>query len=248
MKPGMCPDFPVMVNDWLSSTAVTLMTVAEEGAYWRLLCHAWNDPGCLLPDDDASLAALSRLGDAWNQGSGAKIRRCFTTDPERPGFIYNVRQRATRIEQQRRIERANTKCAIMRDAKERKRGQSLQEPLEAPLKASLQEPLQALSSPLSPLPSPLTLPSFKDVGQNELIPSAPGGAPASVSDEQWLEGLKADPAYSGIDIGHEHAKLVRWCKENRKQPTRRRFINWLNRADKPLSVPKSQKPSATESF
>lgn len=58
--------------------------------------------------------------------------------------------------------------------------------------------------------------------------------PASDND-LFLSELKADKAYEGIDVEAEHAKMLRWCKENRKQPTRRRFINWLNRADKPLN-------------
>jgi uncharacterized protein YdaU (DUF1376 family) len=105
MKAGLCPDYPVMVNDWLSSTKIALMTPAEEGAFWRLLCHAWNDPGCNLPADDATLAALSRLGSAWKR-SGPRIRECFQADPSRPGTIFNSVQRASREAQDRRIQGA----------------------------------------------------------------------------------------------------------------------------------------------
>lgn len=150
MKPGLCPDFPVMVGDWLSSTAVAMMTPAEEGAYFHLLCHAWSDSGCCLPDNEEALAALSRLGPQWHQGSGAKIRRNFVADAERPGFIFNERQRATRQAQADRVEAARQKCSVMREAKRAKRQSSYKEPL----KESYKEPLQALSSPLSPLPSP----------------------------------------------------------------------------------------------
>jgi hypothetical protein len=54
------------------------------------------------------------------------------------------------------------------------------------------------------------------------------------SSSKWIEELKTDPAYKGIDVEREHAKCVRWSKEHKVQPTRRRFINWLNRSDKPL--------------
>lgn len=47
--------------------------------------------------------------------------------------------------------------------------------------------------------------------------------------------LQASPAYSGIDVKAEAAKMFEWCAANSKQPTKRRLINWLNRADKPLS-------------
>ena len=103
MKAGLCPDYPVMVNDWLSSTKITLLTPAEEGAFWRLLCHAWNEPDCTLPNDDKALASLSRLGASWAQGSGTTIRSCFDADPARPGRIFNAVQRATREIQMGRI-------------------------------------------------------------------------------------------------------------------------------------------------
>lgn len=62
-----------------------------------------------------------------------------------------------------------------------------------------------------------------------------GAGPASkVSDAEWLEGLAKDPTYAGIDVTREHGKMVNWCATNRKQPSRRRFINWLNRAEKPM--------------
>lgn len=102
MKPGLCPDMPFIAADWLSSTAISLMTPAQEGAYIRLLCHAWNTADCSLPGDDESLAVLSRLGDAWAT-DGQKIKACFEADPENPGRIYNAKQRSIREEQDRRV-------------------------------------------------------------------------------------------------------------------------------------------------
>jgi len=60
-------------------------------------------------------------------------------------------------------------------------------------------------------------------------------APA-ISDVQWLGLLKADAAYEGIDVDREHAKMVRWCEANHKKPSRRRFINWLNRVERPMKA------------
>lgn len=81
------------------------MTPAERGGYIDLLCFAWDDPDCCLPDDDAILAQLSRLGPAWD-GCGAKIRRCFSPDPERPGFIFNPRQRQEKTNQAERVQKS----------------------------------------------------------------------------------------------------------------------------------------------
>lgn len=65
----------------------------------------------------------------------------------------------------------------------------------------------------------------KYVGKNESSPSSVG---------EWLENLKKNAAYEGIDVGREYGKMCAWCETNRKQPTRRRFINWLNRVDSPI--------------
>lgn len=60
------------------------------------------------------------------------------------------------------------------------------------------------------------------------------------SDSEWLTALATDPTYHGIDVKTEHGKLCRWCEVNRKQPTRRRFINWLGRCEKPMTAVRGQ--------
>ena len=56
------------------------------------------------------------------------------------------------------------------------------------------------------------------------------------SDEEWLKSLESTPAYEGLDVRREHAKMVAWCSVNGKQPSRRRFVNWINRAERPMRV------------
>lgn len=55
-----------------------------------------------------------------------------------------------------------------------------------------------------------------------------------ISDEEWLKSLKANPAYSGLDVDICYHKMLAWCSTNGKKPTRRRFVNWLNREERPL--------------
>jgi hypothetical protein len=142
VKVGLCPDFPCVVNDWLSSTKVAIMTNAEAAGYWFLLCHAWNDELCRLPGDDETLARLSRLGADWPKAK-SKILACFEPDPVHRGFIFNERQRRTRIAQSERLRLADARCSKMRDAKA-----SLKGSLQDSSKGSLKEPLKALSSPV----------------------------------------------------------------------------------------------------
>jgi hypothetical protein len=73
---------------------------------------------------------------------------------------------------------------------------------------------------------------------------AAGAAP--LDDSQWLESLKANPAYQGIDVDREYAKMITWCQTNKKQPNRRRFINWLNKCDRPMQTGAASRPAAPE--
>ena len=59
---------------------------------------------------------------------------------------------------------------------------------------------------------------------------------SAIPDAEWIAGLKADPAFAGIDIDREIAKCRRWCEEKRKTLSRQRVVNWLNRCERPLSV------------
>jgi hypothetical protein len=67
-------------------------------------------------------------------------------------------------------------------------------------------------------------------------------ADASVTnDEDWLKQLAINPAYSLIDVRREYSKMQTWCGVNRKMPTRRRFVAWLNRIEKPMDAAKGSR-------
>jgi len=85
------PAFQFYPADWLSSPKVTTMTPGEEGAYIRLLCYAWADPDCTIPDDDEVLAKLSRLGEAGFNGGSTSLRKCFEAHPKKSGRLFNAR-------------------------------------------------------------------------------------------------------------------------------------------------------------
>jgi len=93
--------------------------------------------------------------------------------------------------------------------------------------------------------SDLTEGNRKGIGKEEEGQIAAEAAPTAgiekpkasrMPDTEWLETLKADPAFAGIDIDLEYAKATRWCEEKRKTLSRMRLINWLNRCDRPLNA------------
>ncbi len=57
-----------------------------------------------------------------------------------------------------------------------------------------------------------------------------------IINEIWLQALCKDKTYTGIDVQREYGKMVNWCKANHKMATERRFINWLNRTERPLKT------------
>ena len=58
-----------------------------------------------------------------------------------------------------------------------------------------------------------------------------------VSDDEWMTSLRENAGYAGIDIALQRGRCEAWCHTNGKTFSRRRFINWLNRTDKPMNKP-----------
>lgn len=54
-------------------------------------------------------------------------------------------------------------------------------------------------------------------------------------DAEWIQSLKSNPAFQGIDVPVQVAKCQLWCSTNGKSFSRRRVVNWLNRVEKPLN-------------
>lgn len=86
------------------------------------------------------------------------------------------------------------------------------------------------------LESPPTHPEGRKEGiEGKKEDGANGSRPTSACDDSWIVGLISLPAYQGIDVKRELGKMQVWCEANRKQATRRRFVNWLNRCERPMN-------------
>lgn len=64
-----------------------------------------------------------------------------------------------------------------------------------------------------------------------------------LSDFEFLESLKSNPAYRGINLEAEFGKMDAWLstKPGRKK-TRRFIVNWLNKIERPVLTPISAPP------
>lgn len=59
-------------------------------------------------------------------------------------------------------------------------------------------------------------------------------------DAEFLAGLRVNPAYKGIDLDRELAKLDTWLtlpKNRKRVKSQATIINWLNRVDVPVETP-----------
>ena len=80
------------------------------------------------------------------------------------------------------------------------------------------------------------------------FPATPKKAPIAMNgaatDEEWLCALEAMECYRYIDVRRELGKAQAWGGTNGRPITRRRFVNWLNKADRTVGYDARGKSSA----
>lgn len=58
---------------------------------------------------------------------------------------------------------------------------------------------------------------------------------SDTTDAEWIDYLESLPHLQGIDIKREIGKCQLWTQTNTgKSPTRRRIVNWLSKAERPV--------------
>ena len=60
---------------------------------------------------------------------------------------------------------------------------------------------------------------------------------SAIPDDLWVETLKANEAYQGIDVPNQIAKCRMWCETNGASFSRRRIVNWLNKCERRIVLP-----------
>ena len=223
------PAFQFYPNDWLSSPTIALMSPAEEGAYIRLLSYAWADPDCSLPDDDAALSQLSRLGEGWFNGGSTTIRKCFKEHPEKSGRLVNIRLLEERKKQD--AWREKSRIGGLQSGKSRtlsgKGGSTTLEPEGSRM-------VEANANSSSSSSSSSSKEEEKRAGSTASSPaSSSTKRTLQLSDEEFLAALRKNQAYSHLDFHRELGKMDAWLltpKGRRRTKTRKFIVSWLNKA------------------
>jgi uncharacterized protein YdaU (DUF1376 family) len=218
MKP---PAFQFYADDFLAGVAD--MTQAEVGAYILLLCSQWSRGE--IPQDQARCAMIAK---------GEVSAFVFGKFPNG----RNARLEKVRREQDeyRNAQSSNGKAGALK----RWNGIAM-----APLSHRNSNPNgETMAKNSSPTPSPTPSPTLTPIPTNTLGAPAAPFAPTvkhkpkkpARTDAEIVATYTNDAAYRGIDVAAQLSKMRNWCAVNGKEPTERRFVNWLNRCDQPLTV------------
>ncbi len=119
------PFFTFYTEAWLKDTGA--LTLEEEGAYIRLLCHMWRqgqEKGlCSVPDDDAFIARLLAIPPRlW-----VKIKAILVDNPNHV-YLHSDGGRLTQKRLQAEFEKAVSKRAVRSEAATARWGKSEDEP------------------------------------------------------------------------------------------------------------------------
>jgi uncharacterized protein YdaU (DUF1376 family) len=99
MNQPALPWFKMYARDFLAAEDVTLMSLAERGAYITMMCYAWNDGS--LPADKPQLARLCRVTDEEFNSVWPALKPCFQKQGKRlvhPGLEHERRKALRRKE------------------------------------------------------------------------------------------------------------------------------------------------------
>lgn len=219
---------------WLCSDAVRQMDPEQRGWYIQLLAECWNgSPQPSLPNHYESLLFLAGVkGDPKDDPIWSRRWAFVVQQFERRGdrlIHYELSE-----QRKKHIAVIKAKGNAGRLSGEKRRNKAVEKPL-----------------PIEEVKPKVTNICSTDVQQNltgvehvvvdvdvvvDVEQDRKGSAEGKrLSDDEWLAGLETSPAYIGIDVHREHARMVVWCQAHGKQPTRRRFVNWLNKVDRPMT-------------
>ena len=132
------PAFQFYPKDYLTSEHVARMSLDEQGAYVRLLCHAWLEGS--IPSNKKDIARMLGVSAQKLTAMWPSISRCFGPDPEDPNRLLSPRLQREVEKQEAYAKRASKggKAAAKKRAKKRaKNGASTS---QAPLKSNTSSP------------------------------------------------------------------------------------------------------------
>ncbi len=212
------PAFQFYPGDWRRDTQVQMASMSTRGVWHEMLCCMWDAPdrGKLT----GPVPQLAQMFGCHHEELQTALREISALNIGDVTFCNDEGNEIVTVENRR----------MVREERVRKQGLARihryrDKACNADVTHDVTAPSSSSSSSSSSKP-PIIPPEKKN-----------GKRPKKMTDEEWLRMLKESPAYKGIDIDLQIAKCEAWCKTNSRTCTRRTAVNWLNRADKPISKP-----------
>ena len=128
-----------------------------------------------------------------------------------------------------------------RSAESRASSTSVEHPLNDN-STSVEHPLNEASTESNKVKESKVKESKEEIASSATADKADAHKPSrkiALTDDEFINSLEANPAYTGIDVRREYGKMCAWLASPRgkgKFPTRQRFLNWLNRCDQTMSI------------
>ncbi len=199
-------------KDALSSGRVSALSPLEELWYRRALDHAWLNDG--LPSDPAEFAGW--VGRGCTAESAVKIiEKFFVPHKKDASKVVMPRQEKERTNLRKKNKQKSDagKLGMAKRWKQKSNGDNT-----------------VITERNIPIPIPIAIPKKEKEEEKK-------ATTATISDDQWLDSLQSNPAYKLLQVRTEFSKATIWAETNKRQCTRRFFVNWLNRA-KPMDTTK----------
>lgn len=206
------PSFQFYPGDYCRDTR--LLSIAARGAWMDLICSLhWSQPRGKITVD---IPALDRLWGTQTEHTRQLLKELqdrkvcdIVTDDH--GNVTLTSRRITREENSKNSDR-------------------------------LRKQKQRVTEKSHESHTPSSSSSSKDFNSSDLKRVGANGSKTvnrrtRLPDDEWIKTLEESPAYTGIDIQKEFHKCLEWFKNKGIAVSRQRFLNWLNKTDKPLAEP-----------
>ncbi len=215
------PAFQFYPADYLSDIKVQCLTSAQEGIYWRLVSYCWREK--TLPREPEQLRQLCKPDASLNDISTV-VERLFNTCANNASQITHARLDAEREKQDNRREFARE--AGIKSGKSR-----------AKVVQRKTNDRSVLVEPKSNSSSSSSTTVISEESENPKRARKP--KTSKLTDEQWIDSLKADSKNAGLSIDAELAHMAKWCRDKNRTLSRLFANNWLkkSRAELPVSLP-----------
>lgn len=200
------PAFQFYVRDWLSDPQLRMASYKTKGIWIDMICFMWEAP-------DRGIITGTMEDICRMMGLSFEDLEAFITDVKRLDFA-SVRFSNTEISIENR--------RMVRDANRNKNNALYQARHRSKHESKTEVSTVSSSSSSSSLQK-------KEIKKEKTRKQ-------TLTDEEYFAVLKNNPAYRGIDVDRERAKCEAWCLTNNKLFSRRRFINWLNRVERPMTI------------